>query len=415
MWSKSYCSQTAIENNYDIKLYKNSVAINKLYYTLGFSGALPTIGLNTLNANIFNAQLNNFEQQTISSSTNASGVFSDNFTPNLNVSYLIFNGYYAKVTYKRYKEILTQSEANLKLQIQNTLALVQEKYFDIIRQINFLKTIESIIDFNQEKLKINVAKKSIGLGYETDILQSQLDLNISVQNKHNQQSIIKQAKIDLCNLMAMPPDTSFILTDTNIFTDAIVLDSILNRLVESPQLQSLASQIKITELTSKQINSLAYPKVGISTGLSLNYSESKAGFIRNSQTYGPYVGLTLSVPIYNGGVAKQQLKINKFNIDNDKLNYRKQLDLAITNVQKLYLDYLNFSHQIQVEKDNIILSENLLNKQLGKYKLGAVTILDIEQAQQNLEQAYYRLINIQFLAAYAATELLKLQGGLSIQ
>ena len=410
-YSRAYCVKTALENAYGIKILKDSVLLSQLRFTKGWAGALPIIAFNGSN----NFQITDLSQQFANTANNFSrpGTFSNTAGANLNLTYTIFNGYLAKLSYQRLQELNKVSKIALNQQIQSTIANIIEKYDDIIRQQNFLISIDSNIVFDQLKLDINISKKKIGLANETDILQSRIDLNTSFESRLNQSFLIKQLKIDLCNLMAIPIDTGIVISDTLEFIP-IDIESIRNKLPSSPQIQLLASQIKLAQISTKQAISIAYPRLSLSTGYGFNQTNNSAGFSLLTQTYGPFVGVTLSVPIYAGGVAKSQLKINKINLDVVQQSYNQQFALAQANIERTYLDLMNYKQQIIIEKNNISLTVELLKKIFEKYKIGVATIIDIEQAQQNVELSRFRLANVSFLAAFAATELARISGTLKI-
>ncbi len=411
IFTRADCVKTALENSYGIKILKDSVLLSQLRYTKGWAGALPIISFAASN----NFQVTDLSQQFANPANNFSrpGTSTNSTNASLNVTYTIFNGYLAKLTYQRLQELNKLSKEALNQQIQTTIANIIEKYNDIIRQQNFLISIDSNIVFDQLKLDINISKKKIGLGNETDILQSKIDLNTSIESRVNQLYLIKQLKIDLCNLMAIPIDTSIRISDDLEFIP-IDIEFIRKKLPTSPQIQQLATQIKIATIATKQAISNAYPRLSLNTGYGFNQTNSSAGFSLLTQTFGPFVGLTLNVPIFAGGIAKSQLKMNKINLDAIQQNYNQQLALAQANIERTYLDFINYKQQIAIEENNISLTTELLKKIFEKYRIGVATIIDVEQAQQNVELSRFRLANVSYLAAFAATELARISGSLKI-
>ncbi len=110
---------------------------------------------------------------------------------------MLFNGFKVIATKGRLNLLQRQSELQLNLQIQTTLAAIMENYYDILRQQSYLKIIQSSLDVSSKKLDIVKEQYKVGMANEADLLQAGIDLNIAVQNLKGQQLIIDQDKTNL--------------------------------------------------------------------------------------------------------------------------------------------------------------------------------------------------------------------------
>jgi len=202
-------------------------------------------------------------------------------------------------------ELSQLNQQILASQIQNTMAAVMTKYYDIIRQQSLLKTVGRTIEVSRQKLSILRLRKEMGLANNADLFQAELDLNANLQTEQSQLLAIDQAKTDLLNLIFLQPaDQAINISDTIIIQPQIRLDEIRSRLSTNPVVIAAQQQIHINELIEKEVAALRSPTLRASTGFNLSSQSSAAGFILLNQSYGPFVGLNLSVPIYNGGINK---------------------------------------------------------------------------------------------------------------
>ena len=69
-----------------------------------------------------------------------------------------------------------------------------------------------------------------------------------------------------------------------------------------------------------------------------------------NQNYGPYVGLGISIPIYNGGNSKRQQDIAALKTKTATLAKENQLMNYSTQASKVYQAYLNGLQQIEVAR-----------------------------------------------------------------
>jgi outer membrane protein len=403
--------QTALKNSYDIQLVENTVAIAKNNNDIGVAGALPTV-TSTVNNN---KSFSTIQQKYADASRNTtkSGVDGNTLTAGLTASIIIFNGYRIMATKDRLATIEKQSEQQLQTQLANTTATVMQQYYNIIRQQAYLKTIEKSIEASKQRLDIVETRQKIGVANQADYLQSNLDLNALIQGKQNQLLIIDQAKADLLNTMVLPSTTSVTIQEDIKVDSKISLADVESKIKANPILQSAEQLININQFIEKETKALIYPTLRASTGYNVNSSSSAAGFSLLNESYGPFLGLNLSIPIYGGGAAKHVLKTAKLNTNIARLQYKNAEQDLSTELYKTYQSYQNNLQQIPTESDNFKMSQSLLELVMQKFQLGQATMVDVKQAQQSFENAGFRLVSLRFNAKIAEIELKRLSNQLT--
>ena len=181
----------------------------------------------------------------------------------------------------------------------------------------------------------------------------------------------------------------------------------------NPSLQSVEQTININQFIEKETRALMYPTLRATTGYNLSSNKSAAGFSLLNETYGPYVGLSISVPIYAGTAYKRNYKNAKINTDIAKINYKSAEADMTTAIFKTYQAYQNNLKQTPIEQANYIMSQDLLGLVIQKYQLGQATMVDVKQAQQSFENAGFRLISLRYAAKIAEIELQRISNQLS--
>jgi outer membrane protein TolC len=320
-------------------------------------------------------------------------------------SLVLFNGYRIQTTKERLAALESQTNSLLAAQIQVTTATVMQQYYNIVRQQAYLTTIQKSIDASTERLNIVKAKQTIGVANDADYLQSSLDLNALIQAKQNQLLVIDQAKQDLLNTMVLPANTVISISDSISVDTQLSLKDIEAKSVLNPAIESANQQIKINQLIEKETRALMYPTLRASTGYNFNSSQSAAGFSLLNETYGPFLGLNLSIPIYTGGASKKSYQNAKINTTTANYQYQNALAKMSTNVTKTFQSYQTSINQLPTELENYKMSQALLNLVMQKYQLGQATIVDVKQAQQSFENAGFRLVSLSYTAKVAEIEL----------
>ena len=401
----------AIQNSYDIKLVENAASIAKNNNNYGVAGGLPTVTANGTNNNTLTTISQTFPDA--SRNTTRSGVDGSTLNGGLTATMILFNGYRIAATKDRLESIQKQTEAALQVQMLNTSSTVMQQYYNVIRQVAFLKTIEKSIEASEQRVAIVKTRQEIGVANQADLLQSSLDLNALLQAKQNQLLVLDQVKADLFNSMVVPANSNYVFTDSIQVDQKMILSDVESKMKAHPLLQSAQQLINVNQFLEKETKALMYPTLRANSGFNYNSNKSTAGFILLNESYGPFLGFNLSIPIYAGTANKRAYKNAQINTVSAKVQYDNTAQNLSTELFKTYQNYQNSLKQTPVEIENYKMSDALLTLVMERFKLGEATIVDVKQAQQSFETAGFRLTSLQFSAKIAEIELKRMSNQLS--
>ncbi|MEY4051344.1 MAG: TolC family protein [Chitinophagia bacterium] len=408
--------KTALQNSYDIQLVENNLTISKNNNDYGVAGALPILTASSNNNKSVSTIQQKFADPT--RNTTKTGVDGNTLTAGLTASIIVFNGYRIMALKDRLALIEKQNGFLLQSQMQNTTAQVMQQYYNVVRQQAYLKTIEKSIEASQQRLDIVKTRQQIGVANQTDILQSNIDLNALLQAKQNQLLIIAQAKTDLARTINNNEDisSSIIINDTIAIDNQLSFDKGVNSVTiglnNNPQLAALSTQVKINQQLEKETKALMYPTLRASTGYNVNSNSSAAGFSLLNETQGPFLGVNLSIPLYGGGAAKKTVANARISSKNAEIQAQSLQKDIFTNAYKTFDSYKNSIEQLPIESENYSMTNALLNLVMQKYQLGQATMVDVKQAQQSFENAGFRLISLKYTAKIAEIELKRISNQL---
>ena len=401
----------AIQNSYDIKLVENTASIAKNNNNYGVAGGLPTVTANGTNNNTLTTINQTFPDPSRNTTRNA--VDGSTLNGGLSATMILFNGYRIAATKDRLESIQKQTEAALQVQMLNTSSTVMQQYYNVIRQTAFLKTIEKSIEASEERVTIVKTRQEIGVANQADLLQSSLDINALLQAKQNQLLVLDQVKADLYNSMVVPANSNYVFTDSIQVDQKMILSDVESKMKAHPLLQSAQQLINVNQFLEKETKALMYPTLRANTGFNYNSNKSAAGFILLNESYGPFLGFNLSIPIYAGSTSKRAYKNAQINTVSAKIQYDNTAQDLTTELFKTYQNYQNSLKQTPTEIQSYEMSDALLTLVMEKFKLGQATIVDVKQAQQSFEAAGFRLTSLRFSAKIAEIELKRLSNQLS--
>jgi outer membrane protein len=395
----------ALKNNFDVQMARNDAEIDKVKNTYGYAGGLPTITGNAGSDGAIRTIRTDFSDGTTGNYNHASNY---SFDAGITGSMVLFNGFKIIATKQRLNDLQHQSEILLIQQIQNTIAAITLKYYDIVRQERYLRIIQNSLDFSQKKLSILNERNQVGMAKPADILQVQMDVNNAEQNIQLQQLIIDRDKADLSVLAGEKEYLPFEINDSIFVDQTLQIDSINLYIDQNPQYLLAENQIHIYEQNLREISALRYPSLRINAGYQFTNAYYNYGSNEMNEAFGPWAGLSLQIPIFNGTIYGIQMKTGELNLENARLEKEKTYQSLKSDVYKTWLTYSTALEQIESQQKNYMLAEKIVTIMLQNFQLNQATILDMKEAQTLFENAAYLLINLQFSAKVAEIELNRL-------
>ncbi|SFW26321.1 TolC family protein [Chitinophaga sancti] len=393
----------ALNKNLGLQIAENNVKIAQTNNNYAVAGGMPVVSASGTDVE----QLTSLEQKYANAANNksSSNARSNQLTASIGATVPIYTGSRVANASKRLEVAESISNDYLKSRVAAITYNVMLKYYDIIRQESYAATLGRSIEVSRQKLDIVKAQQSVGVANNADLFQAQVDLNTQVQNLQAQQLVIDQAKTDLLTVLTLKQDSLIVIKDTIVVATDLQLAPILQSMEQHPDLMAAGKQVQVDQYLEKETAAYRYPSLTGNAGYNFNYTRNSDGFSLLNQNYGPYVGVGVNIPVFNGSVYKRRQEIAAINTSNDRL-VRDTLGMNYTgNIVKSWQAYNNNLQQLQTAKDNYELSGKLLELVLQRFQLKQATIIDVKTAQQSFENAGYLLINVSFAAKSAEIRL----------
>ncbi|GLU54353.1 hypothetical protein Dfri01_38140 [Dyadobacter frigoris] len=395
----------ALKNSLEIQIAKNGVEANTILNNYGVAGGMPTITGTASNVE----QIQNITQELQTGpGTKRRGADGNNTNAGITASLLLYNGRRVVATKKRLAELQNQSSEVLNSQIQNTIAAVMTSYYDVVRQLSYMNTVRFSIIASQKRLEIIEVRKTAGMANNADLFQAQIDLNTLNQTLTNQQLAVDVSKSELLRLLTLDPKSPVAIRDTILVDQTINIDNVLEKLAVNADIKAADNQIRISELIIRETAALRYPTVRLNLGYNYTRAQSSAGFTLLNKVTAPSAGVTLSVPIYNGSAFKRQQQVAEINSSSAKVQKQVLVRDYSSQAMKMFQTYRSSLEQLESQKANYKLSQQLLDLTLQRFQLIQATIIDVREAQRSFEEAGYRLINLNYAAKSSEIELKRL-------
>jgi outer membrane protein TolC len=398
----------ALEKNLNIKIVQEDLTIAKINNTWGNAGRWPTITAFMQNTEA----VTNLDQQ-LSNGTNIkrNGVTNNVLNGNLTAQWRIYNGQRVVASKRRFEELEKIGQINVEAQMQQISFDVLVTYYNIVRLNQQVKAFSGIIALAEERLKIAQTRFEVGSAAKTDMLQSAIDLNGQQNSLVDIKRQIQNNKAILNTLLLRPANQELTVADS-VFTIPVMSYEEEIAKIDTQNLNLLRIQRERALLVEDRriINSQRLPIFSVNSVTNFNRNKSSAGLFLVNSSYGPNIGVSLAVPIYNSNIFKTQLRVNEVQ---QKQQYMQQ-ELLKTQVQRdlliAFQEYQTAIRIAEMEQKNVKNAEENNFIATERFKKLQGNTIELRQAQLSLIEAQDRYINAVFRSKIAALSIDLLTG-----
>ncbi len=318
----------------------------------------------------------------------------NSFNVGVSANWTIYN----QAVYSALKIINAQNELS-DIQFQkdkSELAFtVSQLYYGII----FLqKQQESLLKIaaNTDKL-IGILQSNYdnGLIKKSDLEKVQVNkVSIASQMDGLKTAIETQNKL-LKLMMGVSITTGIQLTESNFEKTLSVLPESTSGAEKTFDFQLMQTQIKLARLERKTISASYIPSLGLAYNYSYNIVSPDFNKVLSSSFTYPmqYIGLNLSLPIFDGN--KNLFKLKQNAIKSRQLDLQSQFltEKINADIVNSELRYNSSLKNIGSNEANTKLAEKLYSQSVLEYQQGTITLTDVLTTENTLQQALTQYFN----------------------
>lgn len=370
--------QIGLENNYSIRIAKNSETIATNSNTKGNAGFLPSV---STSGNVGYTSNNTTQKFFSGDERTGKGAGNTAIRFGVAVNWTAFDGFRMYAVKDRLDLVEQKSKSFTRRQMHELVTQIQNRYYGLVRVLQRVEIIQQSIQLNNALKELAEAKLKIGTGTSLEVLQTANRLSADSSALLNLSDLSVQAQIELNRLMNRDPEISF---SVPIEIPDIILPPLseLNELVinQNHELKLLRydEQIAITQI--KEAKSSLYPTLDLNAGYNYNFSKAEVGFLLSNRSFGPTIGVTANYDIFQGRNLKKDIQNAELFQQNTILT-RENLEAdLLADLAFFYKDYMALRDLLDLEKRNLETAEKntLLAREL--YRSGRATNFDVREA-----------------------------------
>ncbi len=407
--TKSDALKILMEENFDLKVadLNNEIAGNNTSFSN--SGYLPTLTANgNLNYNLDNSEIS-FAN---GSDTTINRAASDSRALNLNLNYVLFDGFNRKYNISRNRENLTVSQLNAQATLESTLLNFYTLYYALAQSQQTLATLKETLSISKDRLTRTQYGFEYGRNTRLDVSNAQVDVNTDSINYLNTRQTLESQIRNLNLILALGSEENYKVDTSVVLNEELDKDALMQALLtKNAQIQLAKSGVTISQYDNRISQRNYFPTVNLNGGYSNTVNNFAPGnFLSSRSGNGISYGASFTWNLFDGGVSNTASQNARVNIGIQKTLLEQTTQEVVSNFENTWSDFQNRLIIVDAQRNNQLANQQNFERSLERYRLGRITSLDFRTAQRNLLQAEINLIEAKYNAKIAELTLHQLAG-----
>lgn len=402
-WSLEQCINYALENNIQIKQQELNVQVSENQLTRSKFSTLPNLNLSGGHNYSFGRSTNyttNQKERMDIQSTNAS----------VSSQVTLFNGLQQLNTRRRDAIDLMANLTDVE-KIKNNISLnIAAAYLQILFSHELLESAKE--QKNLSQLQVNRTKQLVDAGSlpEGNLLEIEAQLASDELQVVNNQNQLDLAYLSLAQILDIKSTEGFTIEQPNLdrVDDILPADNSVNIFDQAatfiPQITSAKYRVQSAEKGVHIAKGARSPRLSIGA----SYGTGTQRFLSaNDGTGNPFwdqikdnantnVGLSISVPIFNGLQVKTSISNARISLENARYNLELERNVLFKDIQQAYADAVGAYKKYKATEKNVVALQEAFQYAEQRFNVGLVNSLDYTTSKTRLSKAKTDLLSAKY-------------------
>ena len=410
-WSLRECCDYAIEHNISIKQQQNQCRQQEVQLSTAKNSRLPDLSASASQNFSFGRGLT--AANTYSNTNTSSTSFQ------LGTSVPLFTGFQIPNQIKMNQLNLEAATADLEKAKNDIRLQVAQAYVQILYDMEIGDVARRQVTIDSMQVVRLQALVDNGKAAEATLSQQKATLANSHLTATQADNNTRLAILTLTQLLELPTPEDFgiVRPDLSTISDgslaALSPDAIYaEALGLKPEIAAQQLRLQAYNRNIKIAQAGYYPTLSLSGGLGTNYYTT-SGFTSDSfgeqlkNNFSQYIGLNLSIPIFNRFQTRNNVRTARISLENQQLQLDNTKKTLYKEIQQVYCNALNAQTKAQSSQEALASSLDAFKLMQAKYENGKATITEFNESKNNylksesdLVQARYELLYQQALIEF---------------
>ncbi len=404
----------AMENNFGVRIARNSALVAGNNNTPGNAGFLPVLNLTGSDGKSnSNTKLVFSDPSRAPVERNGAGSSSVNALAELD--WTVFDGLRMFATRQKLAELENQGQLSVRMQMETLYVGLAALYYQLSQQEKLRQVLVSSMNISRARLSLAEKKFQVGAASELDLNQAKVDYSSDSTLLIDQTLVIRNLLADINAFAGRSPEIIFAAGHDFDLNYSMQYNPLKEKLqAQNSDLLLARSQMDVYYQQIREARSNFFPRFTVYGNYNYVKSQSDVGVLTTNQSKGYGYGFRFSYNLFDGMNKRRELENAKIEYNSSELNSQQVLIQSEAGLLKSYNGYQSALQEISLERENLQTTRKNLKIAVEKYRLGAINEIDFRNIQQNALESEGRLLTAEYLAKIAEISMLQLSGGLSL-
>jgi outer membrane protein len=407
-WSLRECCDYAVEHNISIKQQVNQCRQRELDLSTAKNSRLPDLSGSVGQNFSFGRGLT--AANTYSNTNTSSTSFS------LATSVPLFTGFQIPNQIKLNQLNLEAATADLEKAKNDIRMQVAEAYVQILYDLEIADVARRQIEIDSAQVARLQAFVDNGKAAEAELSQQKATLANSRLTATQADNNTRLAILNLTQLLELPTPDGFAIVRPDmeeVNSSLFALHSSLpspdqiyaEALGVKPEILSQQLKLKGTEHSIKIAQAANLPTLSLSGGLGTNYYTT-SGFKSDAfgkqlkNNFSQYIGVNLSVPIFNRFQTRNNIRSARIDQENQQLQLDNTKKTLYKEIQQVYYNALNAQTKEKSSMEAMQSSKDAFTLMQAKYENGKANITEFNESKNNYLKSESDLVQARYENLY---------------
>lgn len=267
---------------------------------------------------------------------------------------------------------------------RDVMATVGLLYIEALRADEAVKAREADSELSQQLLKLARDRRAAGIATGLDVTRQEVQLENNKQRLLVSQNEQESARLNLIRALGIAFDVRLILTDELKFVPVEAQAPEQALMTAREQRLELRAQENRQRLAALSLSSVTSERI---PSLSLNGDYGWIGLKPEDTLATRSIGLTLSVPIFDGGQREGRISESRSRVRQESLRMKDVSDQVTLEVRNALLTLESSTQQVGVAAKGMELALKELTFAKDRFAAGLTTNIEVTNAQTSVARA----------------------------
>lgn len=401
----------ALVNEHGIRIAKNEAAIAGNLATAGNAGLLPRIDAS--GRGNYSNQDTKLDFAEGFPDVERNGVENTTLAGQLGLTYTLFNGMGNFATLERAQLNAQLADLGTRAQVEGTLTQVIALYYAIAALDEDVSITQRILEISADRFARQEGKAVLGGAGRLDVLNAQVDLQADSTTYILALQRRERTARELNVLMGRQPDELVRVSRSITYAEGLSQEQLVQEaMTGNVQLAAAVAQVRAAEVDQRIARSLRWPRLDLNAAYGISDQQNGVGIVLGTYTQGWNGGLTLSVPIFDGGRINTQSEAARLRAENAAIAEQQARLQVERDVRNAYTTWRSQREVLRIQGDAVSTAGLNFDRTRELFQAGQLTGLQFRQAQLDLANAQRSAVVSGFDTKVAELQLLRTSGGL---